>query len=264
MSEARRAGTSALGFGTASLHHLATTRARRAVLDAALESGITHFDTAPLYGFGLAEASLGHFLSANRSRVTVTTKFGLFGPAFAPPWAPVVAAGKIIGRVFPEVVKPREDWSVKRAERSLIDSMKRLRTEFVDFLFLHEPDVRRIDEAALYSWLDGARAAGRIGAWGLAGPARSLFPLVNRNSPLAMYLQTEDTQDGEFAAFCEAAGRFPEFTYGYLKHLPRSATNTDYGDALRGGRLRNMSGCVIFSTRRPDRIRLVCREGTAC
>ena len=54
--------TSRLGMGTAALHHLSTERARQSLLAAALYAGITHFDTAPMYGEGLAERSLGQFL----------------------------------------------------------------------------------------------------------------------------------------------------------------------------------------------------------
>jgi exodeoxyribonuclease-3 len=46
---------SRLSFGTASLHHLITSRARQQLLYSVLNSGISHFDTSPYYGFGLAD-----------------------------------------------------------------------------------------------------------------------------------------------------------------------------------------------------------------
>ena len=69
---------SRLGFGTSSLHHLLSRRDRRSLLLHAESVGITHFDTAPYYGYGLAERELGLALRDRRSRITVTTKVGLY------------------------------------------------------------------------------------------------------------------------------------------------------------------------------------------
>ena len=73
---------SRLGFGTASLHHLIYQKDRELLLGQALDSGFTHFDTARLYGEGLAEHSLGRFLGKQRQNVTIGTKFGIS----ANPW----------------------------------------------------------------------------------------------------------------------------------------------------------------------------------
>src|SRR5438093_9479056 len=69
--------TSVLGFGGVTL----TLHPRRAqalaMLETALDQGITYYDTARIYGLGHAEGILGEFLKGKRDRVTVTTKFGL-------------------------------------------------------------------------------------------------------------------------------------------------------------------------------------------
>src|SRR5215831_738957 len=67
---------SVLGFGTAGLLRVRRRR-RRDTLAAALANGITHFDTAPIYGLGESERELGQFLRGRRAQVTLTTKFGL-------------------------------------------------------------------------------------------------------------------------------------------------------------------------------------------
>ena len=48
-----------------------------AMLEAAFDAGIRHFDVAPMYGFGQAEGCLGEFLGRHRADVTVTTKYGI-------------------------------------------------------------------------------------------------------------------------------------------------------------------------------------------
>ena len=46
------------------------------VVDAALEAGVTFFDTADIYGFGDSERFLGEALARRRDRVVLATKFG--------------------------------------------------------------------------------------------------------------------------------------------------------------------------------------------
>ncbi|MBC8027722.1 MAG: aldo/keto reductase, partial [Steroidobacteraceae bacterium] len=65
---------SRLAFGTASLHHLASTRRRADLLRTAFDHGITHFDTSPYYGDGIGERALAALGAAG----TVATKVGLY------------------------------------------------------------------------------------------------------------------------------------------------------------------------------------------
>ena len=70
----------ALGLGTAPLGGLYTAveeSAALAVIDEAIAQGIKYFDTAPLYGNGLAESRLGKGLGTARAKVvTISTKVG--------------------------------------------------------------------------------------------------------------------------------------------------------------------------------------------
>ncbi|WP_176704326.1 aldo/keto reductase, partial [Mycobacterium malmoense] len=69
---------SAVGFGCGGLMQSPSRRERMAVLGAAVDNGITHFDTARMYGLGMAEAELGAFLrTVPRDTVTIATKFGI-------------------------------------------------------------------------------------------------------------------------------------------------------------------------------------------
>jgi len=48
-----------------------------ALLSAAWDAGVRHFDVAPLYGHGEAERILGSFLAGRRDEATIVTKFGI-------------------------------------------------------------------------------------------------------------------------------------------------------------------------------------------
>jgi aryl-alcohol dehydrogenase-like predicted oxidoreductase len=94
----------------------------RAVVDAALDAGITLFDTADIYGDGESESFLGEVLSdGRRDRVVLATKFGHTGSPM--PGAPDVPRGSR------EYVR----WAVD-------GSLRRLRTDRIDVYQHHTPD----------------------------------------------------------------------------------------------------------------------------
>ena len=95
----------------------ASTSARTAaVVESALEAGITFFDTADIYGGTKSEEFLGRALGNRRDRVVIATKFGM-----------QVDAGRQGAR--PEYVA-----------RALDDSLRRLGTDRIDLYQLHQPD----------------------------------------------------------------------------------------------------------------------------
>jgi aryl-alcohol dehydrogenase-like predicted oxidoreductase len=61
-----------------------TAAGRLRLLEAAFDQGVRHFDTAPLYGMGLAEEVLSIFARGRRSDITITSKFGLLPPPSIP------------------------------------------------------------------------------------------------------------------------------------------------------------------------------------
>jgi aryl-alcohol dehydrogenase-like predicted oxidoreductase len=89
-----------------------------AMLDAALESGITHIDTANGYAGGESERMLARLLRDRRDHVTLATKAGMPHPD-AGDHSPLSAAG---------------------LRASVEGSLARLNTDHVDLLYLHQPD----------------------------------------------------------------------------------------------------------------------------
>jgi D-threo-aldose 1-dehydrogenase len=129
-----------LGLGTAAIAGLysgVSASVATATVDAAWSSGIRYFDTAPLYGSGLAEERLGKALSARpRTEFVVSTKVGRV-------LRPGRPSRHFVGaRPFAPVF----DYSRDGVRRSLAESLERLQLERVDIALLHDPD-RHIDEA---------------------------------------------------------------------------------------------------------------------
>jgi aryl-alcohol dehydrogenase-like predicted oxidoreductase len=115
----------------------------REVVEAALDAGITFFDTADIYGgSGGSERMLGEILEGRREQVVIATKFGKDMGDGAP------------SRGAPEYVR-----------RALEASLDRLRTDYVDLYYLHEPDPTTPIEETLRA-LDELVRAGRVRAIG--------------------------------------------------------------------------------------------------
>jgi aryl-alcohol dehydrogenase-like predicted oxidoreductase len=245
---------SRLSFGTASLHHLPTSRRRQDLLAAAYDYGFTHFDTAPYYGFGIAEQELGRFLRGRRGRVTITTKVGLYPPGGSRPSTFSVGIRKIAGRVLPTFSQPMVDWSIATAARSLDISMRRLGIEQIDLLLLHEPISGALQSDMFLEWLREEQYRGRIRAWGLAGEADCMDSWLSIDHPLGMVLQVRDSLDRKEADLVKNRGRELQFTYGYLSSSSRLPAEPKATGILERALWRNAHGSIIVSTRKVSRL----------
>ena len=125
------------------------------VVNAALESGITHFDTADRYGYGdhpysgegNSEVFLSKALGSRRPTVTIGTKFGI-----ALDSDPVLNRGG------------SRRWVMQACE----DSLRRLRTDYIDLYQIHNPDPDTPLEETLGALTDLV-AAGKVREIGCSG-----------------------------------------------------------------------------------------------
>jgi aryl-alcohol dehydrogenase-like predicted oxidoreductase len=238
---------SRLGFGTASLHHIFGSKKRGELLAAAIDSGITHFDTAPYYGYGLAENDLGRIISKRRSEFTVTTKVGLYPQSGFSTTSSDLWSRKLLGKILPKMSKPKKVWEVNYARSSLYGSLKRLKTDYVDFLFLHEPDLALINIEEMFDWLKVEKEKGSIRAWGLAGIAELVEPFLNSEYMLYNVIQTQDSIDSHEADFVLNAGRSLQFTYGYISSACISRQNMSVENVMQSALKRNNTGSILVS-----------------
>ena len=110
----------------------------------AWDSGIRYFDTAPHYGLGLSERRLGAALSPNpRSEYVISTKVGRL---IVPNESPTEFDDQ--GFVVPGDRRRKWDFSREGVLRSVDDSLTRLGTDYIDIIYLHDPDVSGIPDAA--------------------------------------------------------------------------------------------------------------------
>lgn len=204
-----------LGLGGAALAGIYTEldeSVARATVEEAWHRGVRYFDTAPVYGAGLAELRLGRALASHdRSEYVLSTKVGYDLVPLAPgesTWDQF-PGGLPLGRRF--------DFSAESTRRSLEQSLERLGTDRVDVVWLHDPDgaptagrpapdggYLREAMAGAYPVLDDLRTQGVIGAVGVG---------TNHTAPLLRLAEC-----GDFDAFL-LAGRYTLLEQGPLDDL---------------------------------------------
>ena len=154
--ETRNLGSSGLrlsvvGLGCNNFGGRIDEAASQKVIDKAFDLGITHFDTADVYGQfdpqgrrntetkGGSEAVLGKFLGPRRKDIVLATKFA----------SPMDEEGKLAGT------------SRRYAIAALEDSLKRLKTDWIDLYYIHRPDPLTPIEETLRA-LDDMIKAGKV------------------------------------------------------------------------------------------------------
>lgn len=187
----------ALGFGTAPLGNMYRNIPEQEALDtveSAWQQGIRYFDAAPLYGAGLAEMRLGEALQHHpRNEYVLTTKVGRLVLDELEDTTTRDLGEK--GGLF-EFGRPNKivyDYTADGTMRGIEASLKRLKTDRIDHVFIHDPAVdfhgdrwKEVFQVAM----DGAakaltrlREQGVIKGWGLG---------VNRVEPCEMALEQSD------------------------------------------------------------------------
>ncbi|WP_206996397.1 aldo/keto reductase [Trinickia mobilis] len=138
-------------------------KASIAVIRRALDSGVNLVDTAPVYGFGVSEEIVGKALADGyRHKAVIATKVAL-------EWRD--------GGVF-------RNSSPARIRQEVEDTLRRLRTDYIDLYQVHWPDpLVPIEETAAV--LDDLRRAGKVRALGVSNFSPAQMDAFRRVAPLA-------------------------------------------------------------------------------
>jgi aryl-alcohol dehydrogenase-like predicted oxidoreductase len=142
---------SAIGFGCMGLNFAYSQTLEKkdaiALIQAAVERGVTFFDTAELYGPYTNEELVGEALKPYRHRVVIATKFGI-----------KLQDGKQV-----------QDSSPSRIRQTVEGSLKRLKTDVIDLYYQHRVDANTPIEDVAGVTKDLIRE-GKIKHWGLSEP----------------------------------------------------------------------------------------------
>jgi len=198
-----------LGFGTAPLGNMfrdIPEAEARATVDAAWNDGIRYFDNAPFYGAGLAEIRMGEALADRpRDDYVISTKVGRLILDEVEDVGARDLGEK--GEVFKHgrANKIVNDYSADATLRSIEDSLKRLKTDRIEIVWVHDVAQDFYGDEWLaafesarkgaFKTLDRLRDEGVIKAWGLG---------VNRVEPIELLLALDAPRPDGFLL----AGRY--------------------------------------------------------
>jgi aryl-alcohol dehydrogenase-like predicted oxidoreductase len=268
---------SVVGLGTNNFGRRCNYEQSLAVIDAALDAGVTLLDTADIYGQGTSEEYIGRALEGRRDRVLIATKFGQ--PMDERPEE---------RRGNPDYIQ----WAVE-------GSLRRLRTDVIDVYQMHEPDPLTPIEETLGAlndlvaegkvrWIgssnfsadqiEAAEELSRGAGFHRFVSAQNEYSLVVRGAeddvlptserlgigvlpyfPLASGLLTGKYRRGEVATEGRLAGRtIPEERWDRVEALQRYATERDASllDVSIGGLLAMPAvTSVIAGATQPEQVR---------
>jgi len=233
-----------LGYGAANLGNLfrpLSDDEAWAILEAAWESGIRHYDTAPHYGLGLSERRLGAFLQTKpREEYFLSTKAGRLlrpNPEHAP-------GGLDTANDFHVADDLRRVWdfSAEGIRASLDESRERMGIDRIDLLYLHDPERHDLDLALAEALpaLEQLRADGEVARIGIGSMVSEALAASVRQAQLDLimvagrYTLLEQPAAAEVLPACRDKGTgivaASVFNSGLLaQHEPRRDGRYEYG-----------------------------------
>src|ERR1700722_768283 len=205
------------GYGTAPAPDVGAQ-----ILLRALDLGVTHFDTAALYGFGANEEMVGRTLAPLRSRFILASKCGIQG----------VKSDAGMRRVI--------DGRPATLKQTCEDSLRRLRTEWIDLYYLHRWDRGVPIEDSIGALKDLVRE-GKIRAIGLSEVSAATLLRAHAVHPIAAVQREYSlwTPNPEIAVIetCRSIGAtfvaFSPLARGFLAGALRDVATLEAGDLRR-------------------------------
>jgi D-threo-aldose 1-dehydrogenase len=188
------------------------------VVRRALSLGINVIDTAPLYGYGKSEIRIGRAVQGqNRDGFVLASKVGRL---LVPKEEPGADTSQDANWGSPSPLRPKFDFSYDAVMRSVEESLKRLQTDRIDILHIHDPD-NHYDQAlrGAYPALDKLRSQGAI---------RAVSAGMNQCEMLARF-----ARECDFDCFL-LAGRYSILEQGAMDELFPLCAEKNIGIMLGG------------------------------
>jgi aryl-alcohol dehydrogenase-like predicted oxidoreductase len=182
-----------LGFGCSAMMGRVGRKASLEALNAAYDAGVIFYDTARSYGYGESEALLGEFLRGRRDKVLLSTKFGILPSANHPLKRALKPVARTLLRLAPSARRAMRGslsamssaghFGVAALHESLDASLRALRTDYVNFLFLHEAPASALQQDELFEALRQLVKAGKVRRFGIASSQEVIEAAVDARVP---------------------------------------------------------------------------------
>ena len=197
---------SILGFGTSKLTSVSSKLSRRQAIRlilVAADNGINFVDTADSYGQGDSEIVLGEAIKGKRGDFIVASKVGyrfdhigkliaMAKPFLKPVLRPFRRARSVIATIRTGAGATsllQQDFSPAYLERAINDSLRRLGTDYLDILYLHDIPLMAARADAVFEALNRIQSAGKVRYIGFSADDRAVLETA-LNSPTISVIQT--------------------------------------------------------------------------
>ncbi|PZR24708.1 MAG: aldo/keto reductase [Citrobacter freundii] len=174
--------SSAIGFGCAPVMGAVSGNKAKIAIDAAIDAGVNHFDLARSYGYGDAEQFVGKLTKGRREQIVLASKFGIAVSGKAKlfrPLKPLIRLMNTKSKEHAASATPVAEHSLARfhfrvpanpeeMKKNLEISLRALKTDYLDYYFIHEPPVRLANIEELIAFSRELKKQGKIRAFGLA------------------------------------------------------------------------------------------------
>ena len=184
---------SVLGFGCGSVMGRVGRVQSLTAMGAAWDAGINLFDVARSYGYGEAEGLVGEFLQGRRAEAVIVTKFGIVPTssrttALKARLKPLVRSGLHVVPQARRLVQRATagdstsgQFSAAVLRSSLEQSLRQLRTDYVDVLLMHGPPTTVTRQEDVLAELDKVVEEGKVRLAGVSGGAESVGEVLGTN-----------------------------------------------------------------------------------
>ncbi|HTX41734.1 MAG TPA: aldo/keto reductase [Acidobacteriaceae bacterium] len=248
--------SSVLGFGCSALLGRSGQKQSLRALAAAWDAGITFFDTARSYGYGESETLLGEFLRGRRDRAVIATKFGILAspqPLWKRAAKPVLRALLAVAPQARSAVRRQaagefaaNQFTVEVLERSLHESLRKLRTDYVDLLFMHSAPASVLAQPELLAALEKLVTSGKVRVAGIScEPDVAALALQQKPRPLRAVQFPCNVFDLSATGMADASGNCGWATIA----------NHPFGGVMRVQQCRAMLGQIAASPATPAGLR---------
>ena len=239
---------SRIGLGFAHAHTMPAPDRMR-LIHRALDLGITHIDTSRFYSDGLSETTLGTALRENRGSLTITTKFGLLPTPLIASLGPLAAPARKVRSLFHKLrvhAYPQRSYTPATMQKALHDSLRALRTDYLDIYCLHEPLHDSVIADDLFAALQHEKHKGTIRHIGVSGA--EIDAVVTRFGDSLDVIQSAE-------ASWNPVRFVPDITHSLFSNVIRQQNaglrDSDARTLLESALTRRPRGAVIVQTRNP-------------
>lgn len=237
--------SSVIGFGCAPILGAVDSKTSKKAIVQAIENGVNHFDLARSYGYGEAERFVGKLIAPLRKELIISSKFGIKANVKSQLFRPIKPLvrklveikkqknkyesddNKPVSNVISDMFHARIALNTVEMNKSLEESLKALKTDYLDYFFIHEPldTIINIEELIMAS--EELKKSGKIRAFGIAYMQDKMgFHKHYLNKFDVLQFNNAPGMEG-YKELVEARGNKPNIFFSPLKGGDRNLTAKD-------------------------------------